>query len=79
MKMVGVSAIEISKDVKNGTFKGGEKVFSLENGGVDIAPTKTLLTQEVIDKVEQVKQDMGDGYSDKNAPIIAPSRDARLG
>ena len=68
MKMVGVSAIEISKDVKNGTFKGGEKVFSLENGGVDIAPTKTHLTQEVIDKVEQVKKDIKDGK------IVVPSK-----
>lgn len=68
MKMVGVAAIEISKDVKNGTFKGGEKVFSLENGGVDIAPTKTHLTQEVIDKVEQVKKDIKDGK------IVVPSK-----
>ena len=68
MKMVGVSAIEIAKEVKNGTFKGGEKVFSLENGGIDIAPTKTLLTQEVIDKVEQVKQDIKDGK------IVVPSK-----
>lgn len=68
MKMVGVASKEIAKDVKNGTFKGGEKVFSLENGGVDIAPTKTLLTQEVIDKVEQVKQDIKDGK------IVVPSK-----
>lgn len=58
MKMVGVATMEISKDVKNGTFVSGEKVFSLENGGVDIAPTKTHLTQDVINKVEQVKKDI---------------------
>ena len=68
MKMVGVAAIEISKDVKNGTFKGGEKVFELSNDGVDIAPTKTLLTKEVIDKVEQVKADI------KSGKIVVPSK-----
>lgn len=68
MKMVGVAAQEISKDVKNNNFKGGEKVFSLANGGVDIAPTKTLLTQEVIDKVEQVKADI------KSGKIKVPSK-----
>lgn len=58
VKLVGVAAVDVSKAVKNNTFKGGESVYSLTNGGVDIAPTKTLLTKEVIDKVEQVKKDI---------------------
>lgn len=68
MKMVGVAAKDISNKVKNGEFKGGEVVYSLANGGVDIAPTKTLLTQEVIDKVEQVKADI------KSGKIKVPSK-----
>ena len=68
MKMVGVSAIDISKKLKNGEFKGGEVVYSLENGGVDIAPTKTLLSQEIVDKVEQVKADI------KSGKIVVPSK-----
>ena len=61
MKRVDVASQEISKAVKNGTFKGGVYTYDLTSGGVDIAPTQTLLPADVIAAVEAAKQDILDG------------------
>ncbi len=51
MKRVDVACQDISLAVLNNEFTGGVHQYSLENGGVGIAPTQDLLTQEVIDAV----------------------------
>ncbi|WP_081677422.1 BMP family lipoprotein [Butyrivibrio sp. WCD3002] len=55
MKRVDVSVYDSVKGLLEGTIKGGEVVYDLSVGGVDIAPTTTLLSDDVISKVEDVK------------------------
>lgn len=55
MKRVDTAAQDISLAVLNGTFESGEHVYELANGGVDIAPTQDLLSEEVIAAVEDAK------------------------
>lgn len=61
MKRVDIAAQEISKAVKDGTFKGGVQMYDIHNGGVDIAPTQDLLTDEVKAAVEEAKAGLLDG------------------
>ncbi len=56
MKRVDNASYQVSQSVLNGTFEGGIQVFSLEDGGVDIAPTDTLLPDEVKTAVQEVKE-----------------------
>lgn len=58
MKRVDTAAQNISLAVLDGTFKGGVHTFDLSNGGVDIAPTKTLLPDDVVAAVEAAKADI---------------------
>ena len=55
MKRVDTAAQDISLAVLNGTYESGVKLYELANGGVDIAPTQTLLSEEVIAAVEAAK------------------------
>ena len=55
MKRVDVAAQDVSKSVINGTYAGGEYLYELTNGGVDLAPTTTLLSEEILTAVEAVK------------------------
>ena len=61
MKRVDVSVYDTVESLINGSIAGGEKVYDLAVGGVDIAPTTTLLSDEVISKVEEVKQQIING------------------
>ena len=61
MKRVDIAVQDISKAVKNGTYAAGVNVYDINNGGVDIAPTKTLLPAEVIEAVEAAKADLQSG------------------
>ncbi len=61
MKRVDIAAQDISKAVKDGTFSGGVKTYDIHNGGVDIAPTQDLLTDEVKAAVEKAKAGLLDG------------------
>lgn len=56
MKRVDIASQDISLAVLNGEFTGGVHQYSLENGGVDIAPTQDLLTEEVIAAVAEAKE-----------------------
>ncbi|MCI5662635.1 MAG: BMP family ABC transporter substrate-binding protein, partial [Clostridia bacterium] len=49
---------DISKAVLEGTFTAGTHLYDLSNGGVDIAPTRDLLPEEVITAVEAAKADI---------------------
>ena len=55
MKRVDVAAQDVSKSVINGTYAGGEYLYELTNGGVDLSPTTTLLSEEILTAVEAVK------------------------
>lgn len=55
MKRVDVASQDISKAVLNGTYAGGEYLYNLNNTGVDLAPTTTLLTEDMLAKVEEAK------------------------
>ena len=61
MKRVDNASVDISLSVLDGTFNGGVHRYNLVNGGVDIAPTQTLLPSNVVSKVNQVKQDIING------------------
>ena len=55
MKRVDTAAQDISLAVLNDTFEAGVKLYELANGGVDIAPTRDLLSEDVIAAVEAAK------------------------
>lgn len=55
MKRVDIAAQDISLAVANGTFTPGVHLYSLENGGVDLSPTRDLLTDEMLTAVEDAK------------------------
>lgn len=61
MKRVDNASYEITKAVLEGTYTAGVHTYGLADGGVDIAPTVTLLPDEVKAAVEQAKQDILDG------------------
>ena len=63
MKRVDIAAQDISKAVKEGTFKGGITMYDINNGGVDVAPTQDLLTEDMIAAVEAAKADLQSGAS----------------
>lgn len=72
MKRVDVAAQDISLAVLNGEFKSGVHLYDLSNGGVDLAPTRDLLSEEIIEAVEQAKADIMAGT------ITVPSTPAEL-
>ena len=56
MKRVDVAVQTVSEEAINGTISGGIETYELSNGGVDIAPTTTLLPDDVVSAVEEIKQ-----------------------
>ena len=61
MTRVDIAAQDISLAVLNDEFTGGAHQYDLTNGGVDIAPTQDLLTEEAIAAVEAAKEDILSG------------------
>ena len=55
MKRVDTASQDISKAVKDGTYVGGVHMYDLSNGGVDLAPTRTNIPEDVLAKVEEAK------------------------
>ena len=58
MKRVDVASQDIAKAVKNGSFKAGVHKYDLSNEGVDLAPTRTHIPEDVLKLVEQAKADI---------------------
>ena len=56
MKRVDNAVYDTVGKFVNGTLSNGITVYDLTNAGVDIAPTTTLLNDEVIAAVEEVKE-----------------------
>ena len=55
MKRVDVASQDISKAVKDGTFEAGIHMYDLSNGGVDLAPTRDHIPEDVLKVVEDAK------------------------
>ncbi len=55
MKRVDNASFEAAKAVCEGTLQSGIITYDLAAGGVDIAPTTTNLSDDVIKAVEEVK------------------------
>ena len=55
MKRVDTASQDISKAVKEGAFTPGIHMYDLSNGGVDLAPTRTHIPEEVLKVVEDAK------------------------
>ena len=55
MKRVDIAAQDISKAVAAGEFEAGIHLYNLENGGVDIAPTRDQIPADVLEYVETAK------------------------
>ena len=55
MKRVDVASQDLSKAVKAETFEAGIHMYDLSNGGVDLAPTRTHIPEDVLKVVEDAK------------------------
>lgn len=56
MKRVDNACYDIAKSCQEGTLKSGLVTYDLKNQGVDIAPTKQKLTEEIVKTIEETKQ-----------------------
>lgn len=58
MKRVDMGVYNLVEELKDGKFEGGStKVYGLEEGAVDIAPTSSdNVPQEILDKVDGIKE-----------------------
>ena len=62
VKRVDTSVFDTVKAVQEGSFKGGtDALFNLENDGVAIGKTSDKVTQDILDKVDELKQQIIDG------------------
>ena len=77
MKRVDNAVYATVESLVNGTIEGGLAVFDINNGGVDIAPTTDLLTDEVIAAVEEVKAKLEAG--EITVPATAADFEAKYG
>lgn len=77
MKRVDNACYDAAKAVLDGTLEAGVKTYALDSAGVDLAPTTTNLTSEILDKVEAVKADIISGKID--VPTTKAEFDAMYG
>ena len=61
MKRVDNAVFDTVEALINGTLESGVHTYDLAAGGVDIAPTRDLLPDEVIAAVEEVKEKIVSG------------------
>jgi basic membrane protein A len=71
MKRVDNAVFNVTKDLKEGNFKGGTTiVYGLKEGGVDIAPSSNKhVPADILAEVAKIKQDIIDGK------IVVPSNE----
>ncbi len=72
MKRVDNAVFDSVQALINGTLEGGVHTYDLSAGGVDIAPTRDLLTDDVIKAVEDVKTKIISGE------VVVPSTQAEF-
>jgi basic membrane protein A and related proteins len=71
IKRVDVAVFNTLKDVKDGSFSGGSKVYNLKTDGVGLSEmkhTKDKVPADILTKLEAVKKDIVDGK------VMAPTR-----
>ena len=62
VKRVDVSVFDTVQAIQEGTFQGGtDALFNLENEGVAIGTTSDKVTQDILDKIDELKQQIIDG------------------
>ena len=62
VKRVDKAVYDTAKAAQDGTFKGGtDAVFDLENEGVALGKTSDKVSQDILDKVDELKQQIIDG------------------
>jgi len=61
LKDAGAGCVAIAKDVKAGTFSGGEHHYTLADGAINIATTGDHIPADVLEKVEAAKQAIIEG------------------
>ena len=62
VKRVDVAVFDTVKAIQEGTYEGGtDALFNLENEGVAIGTTSDKVTQDILDKVDELKQQIIDG------------------
>lgn len=64
MKRVDNACYDAAKAVLDGNLESGIKTYGLVTSGVDIAPTTTNLTPEIIEKIDETKKNIIDGKID---------------
>jgi len=62
VKRVDTSVFDTVKAVQDGSFKGGtDALFNLANDGVAVGKTSDKVSQDILDKVDELKQQIIDG------------------
>ena len=62
VKRVDVAVFDTVKAIQEGTYEGGaDALFNLENEGVALGTTSDKVTQDILDKVDELKQQIIDG------------------
>ena len=62
VKRVDTSVFDTVKAVQEGSFKGGtDALFNLENDGVAVGKTSDKVSKDILDKVDELKQQIIDG------------------
>lgn len=77
MKRVDNATFDVASSVLNGTYKAGLHTYGLESGGVDIAPTDTLLPENVKVAVQTAKNKILNG--EIKVPANKASFEAKYG
>jgi basic membrane protein A and related proteins len=71
-KKVDVAVFDAVKEVKYGTFKGGNVTYDLQSGGVDISPFHSFdsqIPQTLKNEITQAKQDLINGVITVNGVL----------
>ncbi len=62
MKGLGAGVYDVGKTVINGTFKGGQHLYGIKEGGIDYAPsTSKMVPPDILTKIDKIKQMIVDG------------------
>ena len=72
MKRVDTASQDIAKEAQAGNFTSGVHMYNLVNGGVDLAPTRTHISSDILSKVEAAKADIISGK------IVVPTTTAEV-
>jgi basic membrane protein A len=61
LKGLDVAAYSVIKDVAEGNFQGGTRVFTIAEDGVGLGTIAPSVDQALVDQVEQLRQQLADG------------------